>query len=471
MSRIGPWSPVADIACAVRDGTVTALDMAEAALERVTRVQPELNCFAEIDAAGIRHAARSMDQRRAAGDQLGPLAGVPIAIKDCTPVAGLGNRLGSHAFANDVAESDALIVQRFRHADALILGKTTLSECASSSFCVSPLHGVTRNPWNPEHTPGGSSGGSAVAVATGCVAIAQGTDMGGSVRIPASCTGLVGIKPAAGRIPLDDQPSFIDDIQHHGLLTRTVGDLVASLPVVCGPAMADPRTFIPDLPPLDTKAGVAGLRIAVSDDIGFFAIEPEVRQRLVDVARSLEQAGAIVSRPALGWSRAVADAWVCHWHVYLAAFFGDALDTVGSLADPRLAAVITKGRTHDAVSIKKLDLVRKQQWQALSELFAHHDALVSPTMTRPAVGADEDDARYHAHTPDGRKHGLDMTSVFNWVPWCPALSVPGGLSADGLPIGIHVTAPPQREDIALRTAACIEHSYPQIWPPTWEPRP
>lgn len=113
--------------------------------------------------------------------------------------------------------------------------------------------------------------------------------------------------------------------------------------------------------------------------------------------------------------------------------------------------------------------MRKQQWDALSELFGDYDVLLSPTMTRPAVGVDEDDARYHGHTPDGRKHGLDMTSVFNWVPWCPAVSVPAGLSTDGLPIGLHVTARPQREDIALRVAASVEQSYSHIWPPKWKP--
>lgn len=469
MSSIGPWSAVSAIASAVRTGDVSAAQIADAAIERAGKVQQELNCFAEIDAEGMRKAAAAIDRRRAAGEELGPLAGVPVAIKDCTPVEGLGNRCGSYAYANNIALSDAVVVERFRRADALILGKTTLSECASSSFCDSPLHGTTRNPWNPERTPGGSSGGSAVAVATGCAAIGEGTDMGGSVRIPASCTGLVGIKPAAGRIPLDDQPSFVDDIQHHGLLTRTVSDLAACLPCVCGPTETDPRTFIPDLPPLDPDAGVAGLRIALSDDLGFFAVEPYVTERLAEVAQGLSNAGAIVSRPGLGWSRAIADGWVRHWHVYLAAFFGDDLDRIGALADPRLASAIAKGRTHDAVSIKRLDLLRKQQWNALLALFQNHDVVLSPTMTRTAVGVDEDDARYHAITPDGRKHGLDMTSVFNWVPWCPALSVFAGLSAERLPIGIHVVTPPQREDIAMRVAGAIEAMHPFRWPPHWQP--
>lgn len=468
-SRIGPWSPVSEIVEAVQQGRIAALEIIEAALERAVRVQADLNCFAQIDASGARNAAADIDRRRAAGETLGLLAGVPVAIKDCTPVAGLGNRFGSHAFAHNVASRDAVIVERFRNADAVILGKTTLSEFASSSFCDSPLTGVTRNPWNRERTPGGSSGGSAVAVATGCVAVAQGTDMGGSVRIPASCTGLVGIKPAAGRIPLDDQPSFVDDIQHHGLLTRSVADLSASLPPLCGPSRADPTTSIPDLPDLDTSEGVAGLKIAVNDDLGIFLIEPQIRDRLDQAARHLEAAGAIVRRPLLNWDRSIADGWVRHWHVYLASFFGEALDSIGPLADPRLVEAVAKGRTHDAVSIRQLDLVRRRQWDALADVFRDSDVLLSPTMARPPVGVDEDDARYHAASPDGKKRGLDMTSVFNWVPWCPALSVPAGLSSDGLPIGLHVTAHPQREDIALRVAAAIERFYPHRWPNGWSP--
>ncbi|WP_161634543.1 amidase [Mesorhizobium loti] len=468
-SPVGPWSPVTEIAQAVQQGRITAIEVIEAALERAVRVQTDLNCFAQIDASGARGVAADIDRRRAAGETLGLLAGVPVAIKDCTPVAGLGNRFGSHAFVHNIASRDAVIVERFRNADAVILGKTTLSEFASSSFCDSPLTGITRNPWNREHTAGGSSGGSAVAVATGCVAVAQGTDMGGSVRIPASCTGLIGIKPAAGRIPLDDQPSFVDDIQHHGLLTRSVADLAACLPLLCGPSRADPTTCIPGLPDLDTSKGVAGLKIALSDDLGIFLIEPEIRDRLDQAARHLEAAGAIVSRPLLNWDRSIADGWVRHWHVYLASFFGEALDAIGPLADPRLVEAVAKGRMHDAVSIRRLDLVRRRQWDALADVFCDSDVLLSPTMARPPVGVDEDDARYHAATPDGKKRGLDMTSVFNWVPWCPALSVPAGLSCDGLPIGLHVTAHPQREDIALRVAATIERFFPHQWPNGWSP--
>jgi Asp-tRNA(Asn)/Glu-tRNA(Gln) amidotransferase A subunit family amidase len=281
----------------------------------------------------------------------------------------------------------------------------------------------------------------------------------------------VGIKPAAGRLPLDDQPSFVDDIQHHGLLTRTTGDLALALPPLCGPTWSDPRTLIPALPDLSAGTEVKGLRVALTYDLGFFVIEDEVRARLDETAAVLERAGAVVERVNLGWDRAIADAWVKHWHVYLAAFFGADLDRIGALADPRLVAVVAKGRAHDAVSLRQTDLLRKRQWDVLTSVFDSFDILLSPTMTRPAVGVEEDDAKYHALTADGRKRGLDMTSVFNWVPWCPAMSVPAGLCHDGLPIGMHVTAPPQREDLALRAAFAIEKAWPHVWPKDWPPEP
>lgn len=461
---IGPWSSVTEISNAVRQGDANATNVVEAALLRAVHVQKRLNCFAEIDFAGARSAAVDVDRRRRAGEPLGPLAGVPVAIKDCTPVRGLGNRFGSFAFENEVADHDAIVVERFRQSDAIILGKTTLSEFASSSFCDSPLQGITRNPWDASKTSGGSSGGSAVAVATGCVAIAEGTDMGGSIRIPASCCGVVGLKPSFGRIPIDDQPTLVDDMQHHGLLTRLVSDMAAALPWVCGPTLREPSTYVPPLPDLSHPLPVKGLRIAVSEDLGFFAIQPEIAERLTQVADHLRSAGAIVTRIQLDWDRSIADNWVQHWHVYLAAFFGEHLDRIGARADPRLAKVVAKGRSYDAVSIKRLEAVRKRQWAVMARLFESHDALLSPTMTRPAVGVEDDDSTYHVESTDGRKHGLDMTSVFNWVPWCPALSVPAGMSLTGLPVGMHVTAPPFREDTALRVAAAIQAHYPFVSP-------
>ena len=179
----GVWESAEQIAHAVRTGARTAVSFTEQALARSRDINQRFNCFAEIATDYALAAAVLVDDAVAAGCDPGPLAGVPIAIKDSTPVSGLGWRSGSWAYSNVVADHDAIVVRRLIDAGAVIIGKTTLSEIAYSSFCDSPLTGITRNPWNLERTPGGSSGGSAVAVATGCVTLAEGTDMGGSVRI------------------------------------------------------------------------------------------------------------------------------------------------------------------------------------------------------------------------------------------------------------------------------------------------
>jgi len=459
------WDTAAEIAGDVRHGRRSAVSITEQALARSRAVHERLNCFAEIADARALADAETLDAARSRGRSPGALAGVPVAIKDSTPVEGLGWRSGSLAYRDVVATRDAVLVQRLRAAGAIIVGKTTLSEVAYSSFCDSPLTGVTRNPWDPARTPGGSSGGSAVAVATGCVTLAEGTDMGGSVRIPASFTGVLGIKPSYGRIPNDDLPSLVDDICHHGLLSRSTEDLVAGMSVVYGPHWADPSTLgRPDVR-LDEIPSVEGLRIAVSPDLGFFAVEPYVVERLRAAAESLAAAGAIVTEGAPAWNREMADAWVRNWHVHLAALFGPDLEKVSVEVDPRLWSIIEKARSYSAVDIKAGELLRTQQWQAMAAFWETADILLSPTMSRTAVPVDEDDARYHRTTDDGRKHGLDLTSLFNWVPWCPALSVPAGAGPDGLPVGVHITAQPYRDDLAIAASRVLEAAFGVPTPP------
>lgn len=455
----GLWESAQQIASSVRQGRATALDYTRIALARSRHVTSRLNCFAELAEAAALSAAGRIDAQVAAGLDPGPLAGVPVAIKDSTPVAGMGWRSGSWAFADRIAEHDAVVVRRLTDAGAVVIGKTTLPEVAYSSFCDSPLTGVTRNPWNAELTPGGSSGGSAVAVATGCVTIAEGTDMGGSVRIPAAFTGLLGIKPSAGRIPNDDMDSVVDDIAHHGLLTRSADDLALALSVVCGEDASDPLSVGLPMVPYDGSSDVSDLRIAVSPDLGFFVVEPYVIDQVQGVAEALAAAGAFVEAAQPAWDRSMADGWVRHWHAYLAAYFGDDLELKVTQVDPRLWAIVTKGRQMTAVQLKQDERLRTQQWLALASFWTSFDVLVCPTMTRGAVPAGGDDAGYHRPSQDGRKHGLDMTSIFNWVPWCPVISVPTGTSPEGLPLGVQVVAPPYRDDLALTVARAIERTY------------
>lgn len=459
------WDSVDSIADDVRSGRRTARSITVQALARSHEVQSKLNCFAEIADVQALACAERIDAEVAASRSVGPLAGVPVAIKDSTPAAGLGMRSGSAAYAGVVAADDAAVVRRLKDSGAVVIGKTTLPEVAYSSFCDSPLTGVTRNPWSPDRTPGGSSGGSAVAVATGCVTLAEGTDMGGSVRIPASFTGILGIKPSLGRIPNDDMADAVDDIVHHGLFARSTEDLTHGLSVVLGSHRDDPLSLgRPDVR-LDVDASIAGLRVAVSPDLGFFAVEPYVVDRLRAAAAALSDAGAVLVEGRPAWDRSMSDAWVRHWHVYLAACFGDDLQRVRDEVDPRLWRLIELGRSYSAVEIKRDELLRTRQWRTMSEFWTTADILLSPTMSRTAVDVTEDDARYHRRSDDGRKHGLDLTSMFNWVPWCPAISVPAGSGPDGLPVGVHVAAPPYRDDLVIAVAAAIERAMGVPPPP------
>lgn len=405
--------------------------------------------------------AQAAERALVAGHALGPLHGVPIAIKDLTPTKGKRTTMGSYAFEHWVPEESALIVERLLGAGAILVGKTTTPEFAYSSFTESPLWGVTRNPWDLERTPGGSSGGSGAAVASGCVPFAEGTDMGGSVRIPAAWCGLVGLKPSFGRIPLDFLPTQFDTIHHFGPLARTVDDARLFLSVAQGP---DERDIMSFTPPLDlsgsTDSSVEGMRLALDVDLGCYAVAPEVDEAVREAADALADAGAVVEEVDLGWSREVADAWVAHWGVYLAAIFGDKLDEFRDQMDPRVVALMDAGFAMGAVDFKRLEFVRTRAWKRLAPVLERFDALLCPTMSQVARPVDEDDFVWYEDRGDDLYHGLDMTSQFNFVSQCPALNVPAGWSEEGLPIGLQIVARRYRDDEALRIGAALERLRP-----------
>jgi Asp-tRNA(Asn)/Glu-tRNA(Gln) amidotransferase A subunit family amidase len=369
--------------------------------------------------------------------------------------------MGSYAFEHFVPEESALIVERLLGAGAIMVGKTTTPEFAYSSFTESPLWGVTRNPWDPDRTPGGSSGGSGAAVASGCVSLAEGTDMGGSVRIPAAWSGLVGLKPSYGRIPLDFLPTQFDTIHHFGPLARTVEDARLFLSVAQGP---DSRDIMSAVPPVDLTgmldSQVEGLRLALDVDLGHYAIAPEVEAGVRESAQALADAGAEVEEVDVGWTRELADAWVDHWGVYLAAIFGDKLDEFREQMDPRVVRLMDAGFALGAVDFKRIEFVRTRAWKQLAPILERFDALLCPTMSQVARPIDEDDFGWYADRGDGLYHGLDMTCQFNFVSQCPALSVPAGWTESGLPIGLQIVAQRYRDDQALRIGAALERHRP-----------
>ena len=457
-----PWELSAvDLAAAIAAGEISPVEAVQSSLDRIAVVDPQLNCFAFTFPERALEQARTAEAAVAAGASLGPLHGVPIAIKDLTATAGDRTTLGSFSHEHHVPERDSVIVERLRAAGAIMVGKTTTPEFAYSSFTRSPLWGPTRNPWNPALNPGGSSGGSAVAVATGCVPLAEGTDMGGSVRIPASHCGVVGHKPAFGRIPLDVVPSSWDTIHHFGPLARTIDDARLFLLATAG---CDDRDALSQTESLDfatpVPGDVRGLRLALDVDLGDYVVDPQVEREVRAAAAALADAGAIVEEVELGWTREVADAWGEHWSVYLAAWFGDVLPEFGDRMDPTVRRLIEHGLRMDAVAFKRLELVRQDAWERLAAVHRSYDALLCPTMAQLPMPIDTDEYEQYRTQDDGRYFALDMTSQFNFTSPCPALSVPAGWSDEDLPIGLQIVARKNRDDVALRIGRGVETVRP-----------
>jgi Asp-tRNA(Asn)/Glu-tRNA(Gln) amidotransferase A subunit family amidase len=455
------FTPATELARLVREREVSPVEVVENSVARIEEVNPTLNCFCFAFPEEALERARAAEHAVLSGEKLGPLHGVPIAIKDLTPTEGKRTTMGSYAFEHWVPDRNALIVDKLLESGAIMVGKTTTPEFAYSSFTDSPLWGITRNPWNPERSPGGSSGGSGAAVAAGCVPLAEGSDMGGSVRIPAAWSGVVGLKPSFGRIPFDFLPTQFDTIQHLGPLARTVPDARLFLACAQGP---DERDVMSLAPALDLaarlNASAGGLRLALDPDLGCYAVDPEVEALVREAASALEDAGAVVEEVDLGWTRELADAWVAHWGVYLAAIFGDQLRQYRDRLDPGVVEYMEAGLAMSAVDFKRLEFVRTDAWKKLAPILERYDALLCPTMSQTARPAQEDDARYYVEFDDGLYRGLDMTSMFNFVSQCPALSVPAGWSADELPIGLQIVARRYRDDLALRIGAALERIRP-----------
>ena len=395
------------------------------------------------------------------GEPLGVLHGVPVAVKDTTPVAGRRTTLGSYAFEHAVAERDAYVVTALRRAGAIIIGQTTTPEFAHTLVTDSPLWGTTRNPYALDRTPGGSSGGSGAAVASGCVPLAEGSDMGGSVRIPAAWCGVVGLKPGLGRIPMDVLPGLFDSISHHGPLARCADDARLFLAATQGPDDADIMSVPGPLDlaqPLD--GDLTGMRLGISTTLGCWAVDPEIVVAVEAAASRLEAAGVVVEPVDPAFRAEDGAAWMVLWAVFMAAYYGDVLEEFRDRMDPQVVSLIESGRRVSAPDHKRIEIVRTDMWRRLRPILTAYDALLCPTMAAapsPAAKADPPLAR---SAPTEGYLAADMTGVFNMVSPCPAVSVPCGAHtrrADaGLPIGLQVVGRRWREDTVLRVARAVE---------------
>jgi len=460
------YSPALELAARIRAKAISPVELIENSLARIESVQPRLNCFCFVYPDEAMALARRAERAVMDGKPLGALHGVPIAVKDLTPTRGKTTTLGSRVYRDWVPAHDAAIVERLRASGAILVGKTTTPEFALAGFTHSTLWGTTRNPWNPEHTPGGSSGGSAVAVATGCVALAEGSDMGGSVRIPAALCGIVGLKPSFGRIPFDIFPSQFDTLCHFGPLARTVHDAALFLQCTQGPddrdIMSLPRG--PDLP-LPVPLDIDGLRLAFSRDLGYICVDSEVEAHTVAAAEALREAGALVEEIELDWSPDINYAGWVQLFATAVALAGSHLEASRAILEPATIAAVEDGLKASAKDLKDAERVRTEQWKKLKRVLEAYDALICPTMALPAprIGATDRDFGY---VDEQGYHDFEMTFPFNLVSPCPALTVPSGLTAAGLPTGLQIVGRRHDETTVLRIGAALQSARPE-----WTRRP
>ena len=332
---------------AFRARRLSPVELMRAVIDRVERVNPTLNAFTYTFFERALEQARRAETRYAKSDgRPRPLEGIPVAIKDFHPVKGEITTYGCKAFADNRPDHTAPTVARLLRAGAIMHGRTTTPESPSGTT-YSALWGVTRNPWNTAYSPGGSSGGAAAALATGMTMLADGTDAGGSIRIPASACGLIGYKPPFGRNPLDrDVPR--ESILHYGPLTRAVGDAALMQNAMSGPHPADPCSLRTRVRIPDEMAGLEGWRVALSLDLGYKAIDPEVERNTRAAADIFRDLGCVVDEVDLGWHAGALDAFLTHSEALYAGLYGDLLPRWRFEMDPFLVDVIERGMRLDA---------------------------------------------------------------------------------------------------------------------------
>jgi Asp-tRNA(Asn)/Glu-tRNA(Gln) amidotransferase A subunit family amidase len=385
------WLPATELAALIRQKKISPVEVIDAVLARVEKLTPGLNAYVTLTADQARKDARAAERalgRRSA--LLGPLHGVPFSVKDLVVTKGVRTTFGTPLFRDNVPTEDAPIVERLKAAGAIMLGKTNTPTFGWIGATHNLLFGITRNPWNPERTPGGSSGGAAAAVAAGLGPLAVGTDGGGSIRIPASFTGIFGFKASFGRIPTYPA-SGAWSLSHVGPMTRTVADAALMMQVCAGPDERDPYSLPAEK--VDyvkaARGGVKGWRVAYSDDLGFAEIvDPEVREVCGRGARTFSQLGARVERVTPAWP-SPKDCWEQIFCGGIATRMAGYLDQREQI-DPGLYAIIEATLQNPPTRYVQAWLDRLAWWQHPRALFEKYDLLVTPTIACPpfAVGLD-----------------------------------------------------------------------------------
>jgi amidase len=456
-----------ELAKLIRQRAVSPVEVLDAHLAVIATVNPKLNAIVTLAADHARDAARRAETAVINNEPLGLLHGLPVAIKDVTPTAGIRTTYASPLFKDNVPDEDAEVVRRLRAAGAIILAKTNTPEFACGANTTNEVFGPTRNPWNPALSPAGSSGGSAVAAATGMVPLAQGTDFGCSIRIPAAFCGIVGLRPTPGLTPNYPMPLAWDPGQVHGPLARNAEDAALMLDAMTGLSRLSPISVAPPLPSalaaMQARPDAKGLRVAYASDIAAIGVEAEIDDICRKAAVALEAAGATVEEIDfnVGDGRAPYQTWRGLWMV------GQQYQRLGVLEKfgQNLRGNVEAGLKVNATDFAAAEQTRQEVFHRFRKLFERFDVLLTPAAPVKPFPVEK-------NFPD-QINGQKFENYIDWIAPAflvtlvslPAGSAPAGMTSDGLPVGMQIVAPRFEEPLILSLASLIHRQSGVGWPP------
>jgi amidase len=465
------FTPATELVSLIRRRKVSPLEVTKAVLARIERVNPPLNAYCTVAAEQALAAAKRAGATPRRGAGLGALHGVPVSIKDLTLTKGIRTTEGSKIFEHRVPDRDALVVERLKAAGAIVLGKTNTPEFGAGANTFNAVFGPTRNPWNRALTCGGSSGGAAVALATGMGPLAQGSDLGGSLRLPAAFCGVVGFRTSPGLVPVWPATLAWDPWSVHGPMARTVPDTALMLAAIAGPDPRAPLSY-----PVDTRTltravrapRIKGLRVAWGGSLGVTPVDTEVLKVCHAATGVLRQLGAHVdeAHPDFHGLHEIVNV---SRGVGMVARHADKLPTWRGLMQENLVKNIDYGLTLTPVDIGRAERMRTELWHRVRDFYTRYDLIVTPTAAVPPFPIEVVYPREINGTP--------MTHYIEWalltyaftVVGLPAISVPCGFTRAGLPVGLQMAGRWRDEVTVLRAAAAFEGAQP--WAQRRPPEP
>jgi aspartyl-tRNA(Asn)/glutamyl-tRNA(Gln) amidotransferase subunit A len=453
--------PARELVHLFKSGELTPREVMEKTLGRIEALNPALNAFVSLHPEASMEAAEMLTTHIASGKECGPLAGVPVGVKDLEDAKGFVTSFGSIPFKENVAAADSIQVARLKAAGAIVIGKTNTPEFGFTGFTKNRVYGVTRNPWDRERTPGGSSGGSAAAVTAGMVPMATGSDAGGSIRIPASYSGCFGIKPSFGRVPLGPYSQLLSyNMWSLGPLTWDVGDAARYLDCVSGYHPCDPASLPAPGRSYEKclEESPSGLRIAFSPSLGYARVQKDVLIRLEEVLQCFEEMGHIVE-PWEGKLPDSSETWASLMNCELLGQLRHTLRTYRDDMGKTLVKSLDRAGSFSMGDQIEAQRMRSTLNRKLWQFFENYDLLLTPTMPTEAFGAKGPPPSEIDGEPIPLLGAVAFTYPFN-LTGHPAASVPAGFTENGLPVGLQIIGPHLRDDLVLQMAHAYEVARP-----------